>query len=32
MEKVIPLIKSVKTIFYFEFLEFGKISFRLNQV
>jgi hypothetical protein len=32
MKKVIPLIKSFKTIFYFEFLEFGKVSFELNQI
>jgi hypothetical protein len=32
MEKVIPLIKSSKNIFYFEFLEFGKVGFGLNQV
>jgi hypothetical protein len=32
MEKVIPLIKLFKTIFYFEFFELGKTGFDSNQV
>jgi hypothetical protein len=32
MEKVIPFSKTSATIFYFEFLEFGKVGFGLNQV
>jgi hypothetical protein len=32
MEKVIPLIKSFKTIFYFKIFEVGKILFEPKQV
>jgi hypothetical protein len=32
IEKVVPLIKTLKTIFYFNFFKFGKIGFGLNQV
>jgi hypothetical protein len=32
IEKVVPLIKTFKTIFYSKFFKFGKIGFGLNQV
>jgi hypothetical protein len=32
MEKVVPLFKAFKTIFYFKFFEVGKVLFRLVKV
>jgi hypothetical protein len=32
MEKVIPLIKSFKTIFYIKIFELGKVQFGLNKI
>jgi hypothetical protein len=32
MDKVITLIKSLKTIFYFKFLEFENVGFGSNQI
>jgi hypothetical protein len=32
MEKVVPLIKSFKTVFYFKFFELRKILFESNDV
>jgi hypothetical protein len=32
MDKVVPLIKPLKSIFYFNFLELRKILFGMNQI